>query len=474
MSQNTQEESILARVRNKIKNFIKIFAGIKFEDNGRYSYYLKLPFSFKQSGFDALEQSGSGFSSAIKFFLARFFLVEPKGSGEVKLRLKLPFSWSSRERYAARYGSLPVQNNKILFDNYMGKGFGCNPKYVAEQLIEKYPGQFDLVWITSTADMDRGDFPPEIRLAAYSSAQALREYATAKVWVSNYHKVSFVKRGMFKRPEQCFIQMWHGSLGIKKIEGDVSGLTQDDNWLKLSQQSSGMVDYWISNSKFETEIYKTAFWDVHTVKEYGHPRNDILFDNARMREIRRKLSRHFGIEGKKVMFYAPTFREDYRLDCYQIDYQALRSSLKKRFGGDWAILVRLHPRVRKYADSVVPDLPYVFDATFYTDIQELIAGADCMITDYSSCVFDFMLTRRPAFLYATDISEFDNERGFYYPLESTPFPIAADNAQLMENVEQFSEEKYTAGVDAFLREKGCIEDGHAGERVVQLIMEAVG
>ena len=80
-----------------------------------------------------------------------------------------------------------------------------------------------------------------------------------------------------------------------------------------------------------------------------------------------------------------------------------------------------------------------------------------------------MLTRRPGFIFATDIEMYNNERGFYYPLETTPFPIATTNEELASNILNFDEKKYKSDVEEFLKEKGCIEDGHSSERVVDLI-----
>lgn len=97
-----------------------------------------------------------------------------------------------------------------------------------------------------------------------------------------------------------------------------------------------------------------------------------------------------------------------------------------------------------------------------------------MITDYSSCIFDFMLSRRPGFIFATDIEEFNTERGFYYPLEETPFPIARNNEELMQNIRNFDEAAYHNGVEEFLINKGCIEDGCASERVADKIAELAG
>ena len=129
----------------------------------------------------------------------------------------------------------------------------------------------------------------------------------------------------------------------------------------------------------------------------------------------------------------------------------------------------MHPRVRKFSKEVLGGSNNVYDGTYYSDIQELIASSDIMITDYSSCIFDFLLTKRPAFIFATDVEEFNNERGFYYPLEKTPFLIAKNNDELVYNILAFNNEVYKSKVNLFLKDKGCIEDGSASERVAKLI-----
>lgn len=95
----------------------------------------------------------------------------------------------------------------------------------------------------------------------------------------------------------------------------------------------------------------------------------------------------------------------------------------------------------------------LIDACFYPDIQELLVSSDAAITDYSSCIFDFMLSRKPAFVFATDIKDFNNDRGFYYPLEATPFPIAVNNKELVENVLKFDDEKYQKILQTFGRQR---------------------
>ena len=410
-----------------------------------------------------------GIINKIIAILRSLVIIKKYNDGTFSYYLRVPIKIKSRHLLAFKYGEKSVVANKIVFDNYMGKGFGCNPKYVALKLEELYPGKYEMVWITSKENFNNSDIPDWIRKVDYESEKALEEYATAKVWVSNYHKIAFSAKGLYKKKNQFFIQMWHGSLGIKKIENDASVLTKDKKWLKQAKLSSSMVDYWISNSSFETDIYKRAFWGVNDEKilMYGHPRNDIFFRNND--KIEEKVRKYFNIYCYKLALFAPTFREDGRLDVYEVDYELLRESLSKRFGGDWAVLVRLHPRLRDYSKKLVVHKKLVFDASFYVDIQELLSVADCMITDYSSCIFDFMLSRKPGFIFAPDIDKYNTERGFYYPLEETPFQIATDNNHLSENVLTFNNEQYLKYVDEFMSEKGCADNGKASDNVVKLI-----
>jgi CDP-glycerol glycerophosphotransferase len=209
-----------------------------------------------------------------------------------------------------------------------------------------------------------------------------------------------------------------------------------------------MLNYLISNSSFETEVYKRNFWNKGNILELGHPRNDIFFiDNT---VIKQKIKERYSIdEDKKILFYVPSFRDNETLSAYGLEYKELKKVLDEKFGGDWLILVRLHPNLVKFQQQLLPQRPYILNVTDYPDIQELLVAADAAITDYSSCIFDFMLSRKPAFIYASDVDDFDEERGFYYPLTATPFPVAENNEQLRQNILNFDLENYQERVEKF-------------------------
>ncbi len=391
------------------------------------------------------------------------------------IKIKIPFRYLNHfyiRNAKKRYGIIP---NKIVFSNYMGNNYGCNPKYICEELLKT--NNFDLVWLVKD-EISKEDFPKGVRIVPYQSKAALKELATAKIWVDNYHKSFHLSRGGFgiKSKEQVFIQTWHGSFGIKKIEKDVPSLTEDAIWLKYSQKSSEMVDIWVSNSDFETNVYKNAFWGVKNIYKWGHPRNDVFFfSDEKILKIKEKVCNFFNIDiNTNILLYVPSFREDETLNFYNIDFDKCIECIKSNniLNGNnkkWVVLSRLHARNSK-SDNIISESKYILNATKYPDIQELLVSADIAISDYSSCIFDFILSGKPVFIYAPDIEKYNNERGFYYPLSETPFSIATDNSELVNNINHFDMVQYKQDVEKFLRDKGNAEAGNASKKVAEFII----
>lgn len=373
----------------------------------------------------------------------------------------------NEKKVSRRFGDLPIQANKIIFTNYMGKGFGCNCRPVAEELIRR-GGDYELVWAVSDPEGQRAKFPPQIRLVRYGSEEMMREYASAGVWVCNYHLVDLFGHGLRKKSGQSYIQMWHGSFGIKRQEKDVESLTADKVWLKFSKLNSRCTDYWISNSRFENEVYTRSFWDVKNIMEYGHPRNDIFFREHD--DLKRQMKARLGIgDDKNILLYIPTYRDDKSTRYYSVDFKALKEALEKKTGKAWCIVIRLHPKLVEKAAEFVPEDSDIIDGTGIDDITDLLASADAALTDYSSAVFDFMLSGKPAFIYATDLEQYNTERGFYYDIHTAPFPVAENNDELMQNVLNFDAALYRQKITRFLEEKGSFESGQAAVKVSDLI-----
>lgn len=398
---------------------------------------------------------------------------------------KIKVRFSLTKRAFKKYGNLPIVPGRIVFDNYMGKGYGCNSKYVTEALLAS-PGakDLDIVWLVRDADSKKADFPAGVRVVEYGSPESLKMYYTASIWVSNYHLAHYFNKGLEKRPGQTYIQMWHGSLGIKRLERDTTVLDSMPGWKYLIEKNSRMTDYWISNSDFETDVFKSAFWDVtdEKIKLLGHARNDVFLDD-KYAHLPAKVRDFYNLASDtKIALYVPTYREDDVFPDEKINVAETISSLSARFGGTWKMMVRLHPRMKgpvseildMTSSEVTPKInDDIIVANDYPDIQELLSASDALITDYSSCIFDFMLSKKCAFFFAPDIDKYNSTRGFYYRMEETPFPIARDMDTLSHNIAAFDNSSYVSSIQSFLQNKGCIDDGKSAGKIADFIQSLI-
>ncbi len=361
-----------------------------------------------------------------------------------------------------------VDPNKVFFMTQESL-FTCNPKYISEELYKQRP-KTTIVWrIPGKGD---GAVPFYYETARLNSYEYFRELYSSKVIVAN----SFLFLGMpfFLKKNQVLIQTWHGSLGLKKHNKEV--ITDSHRRVFALNYTGKRTDYCIINSTLEQGSLKETYWPNTEMKFYGHARNDIMFPAFREKreELRRVIYKQYGIpDDAYIIMYAPTFRNSKSFEYYKIDYERVIDAVKQRFGGEWRLILRYHPSMRTLAEGLNKTLPKnVIDMTEYPDMQELVAITDIAITDYSSWIYDFVLSRKPGFLFATDIKEYtETDRGFYYPIETTPFAIAENNDQLVSAILAYNDEEYVEKVEAFLKDKGCIEDGHASERTAKLICD---
>lgn len=365
-----------------------------------------------------------------------------------------------------RIGKKGVTDKKKVFFHAFQGDYTCNPKYITEEMLRQGVDAH-IVWAgRAEAVSTPGAFPYGVKTVEMYTYEMMKEIASSKIIVTN--SVEYMKKRLPIRDDQVVIQTWHGSLGIKRFD---KGHNAGKAWVKAAEYNGKIADYCISNSTFENEVYRSSFWPTTDILEVGHPRNDILVKQPdenltkKIRDIRKAL--HIE-EGVRVALYAPTFRDAHNFDCYNIKPDVLFDALHERFGGEWVLLNRYHPTVRKLGAGY-GDGPNTINVSQYPDMQELLLIADVGITDYSSWIFDFMLTGKPGFIFATDIEKYNNERGFYFTLDTTPFPLATTPGGLARNVKSFDEEQYLKGVDAFLKEKGCFESGTAAQQTVEII-----
>ena len=358
-----------------------------------------------------------------------------------------------------------VKPHKVVLDNFFGKNYGDNPKYIADELLARGLG-WDIVWLAADEKMP---LPSGVRAVRYGSEKAMREMASAKFVVVNTRNV---KRPA-KKKKQIYLQTWHGGLGFKAVEGAAPNL--NPNYVKAAMLDGRDCDGIISSCGLQSEEFQTYFWlnKSTQILQTGLPRNDKLFDPEEVSRRAAAVRESLGIDGhKKIILYMPTFRDDHSTDGYKLDHQAVIAAFERRFGGKFVMLIRLHPNVQDQ-DSLIECSSNVINVTRYADAQELYMAADHLITDYSSSAFDFALLDRPVILYALDYTKYCKDRGLNEIFQRCPFPKALSNEELLRCIETFSEPEYRAGMEEFRKFWQPFDRGDAARRVVDWMMEKV-
>lgn len=353
----------------------------------------------------------------------------------------------------------PVKKTKVVFMNFSGKGYGDNPKYLAEEMIRQNK-KWDLVWFVN--DMN-AELPKEIRKVQFGSIKMRYELQTSKVIITNCQTPIPIK----KKKEQIIIQTWHAPMSYKKVENDAREFLRQ-SYIETSERNNRITDLFISSNAIQTEEYKRAFMCKSEILQCGIPRNDIYFKvtDQQKNEIRKRIGTP---TDTKIVLYAPTFRDVDTGFSYTIDGKRLLDTLKTKTYQKWKLLVRFHPAVREGDfDKKMFDNDDFINMTAYPDMQELLMVADMVITDVSSSIYDCILIRKPLLLFMPDFDSYQKScRGLTDEFYRLPYKILKSNDELIDAVNNYDYEEMRKIQDAYIKRVNGTDDGHSAEKIVQ-------
>ncbi len=237
-------------------------------------------------------------------------------------------------------------------------------------------------------------------------------------------------------------------------------------------------DYLIAANAFSEETFRRCFMFERDLLRTGYPRNDILYLEQEERQaVADTVRSRVGVpEGKKVILYAPTWRDDeyYGPGRHKFTAPLDMGILKRELGSEYVILLRVHYFVADRMDlSGMQD--FVFDVSEYEDIAELYLASDLLITDYSSVFFDYANLGRPILFFTYDLERYrDKLRGFYLDMkQDMPGPLlytteeVVDAVRNLQQIRQDYQERYRSFCETY-----CDwEDGNASQRIVESVFD---
>ena len=371
---------------------------------------------------------------------------------------------------------LPVKKNIILFESNLGRNYTGNPRAIYEEMVRQgLDKQYECIWFFENPGKK---IKGNAKIVKRARLQYLYYMAVAKVWVFDCRQPEF----LIKRKETSYIQTWHGTplkklaLDMEQIDSVVS--SSIDEYHEQFRKNTATWDYLISQNRFSTDTFRRCFdFEGKPIFEVGYPRNDVLFQHNNERDINRLKEKYNIPKDKKVILYAPTWRDNefYVQGVYKFVSPLDFKKAQKELGDEYVFLVKYHYLVSDKIDwSEYEGFVYSFNEK--VDISRLYLIADMMITDYSSVMFDYSLLKRPMFFFAYDLENYENNlRGFYFDfLKEAPGPISKTTDQLICDIKNYDEKEWKEKYNQFSEKYNSADDGKASAKTVEKIKGFIG
>lgn len=348
--------------------------------------------------------------------------------------------------------SRPEPEDAVFLESFYGQTAADNPAGIDRALARLRP-ETRRYWsvVDGSIEVPEGG----IRLIE-GSREWWRVRGSARAIIVN----DWLRKRYRRRSHQKVLQTWHGTM-LKRL-----GLDRPNVGMRTRiavQRERDRWDVLLAQNEYSARIFRSAYAMRAPIWEEGYPRNDVLVhDGMVAAEVRRRV----GIpEGRTVVLYAPTWRDDRTEMVDYVDLAALAAAL----GDNHVLLVRGHSRTLRYGHDL--EGRGLVDVTTYPSMADLLLVTDVLVTDYSSVMFDFSSTGRPIVFFTPDLQHYSADlRGFYFDLlAEAPGPVVSTRDELLAAIRSAPEDagRYAERAARWRERFTPHDDGASGDRVVR-------
>ncbi|MEZ9539111.1 CDP-glycerol glycerophosphotransferase family protein [Shewanella sp. 10N.286.51.B8] len=320
---------------------------------------------------------------------------------------------------------IPKRKSIWVFGAWFGQSFSDNPKYLYQYIYALKHKSIKPIWVTKNSEVVSELTAKGMNVYYYKSFKGIYYQLVSKV-VFVGHSVSSDLNPYCIGLNTKRVQLWHG-IPFKKIGFDD---TIHTNKSLLAKKLSKVISFFNNNrynivtstGEFCSNHFSSAFGiPLERIINTGFPRNDVFNRSAIDREK----------SGIFKVIYMPTFRGDIgdEFDLFAkfgFDTEKLEMIFDS---ANVELHIRTHP-ANKPSDFLMSKLKKsnrIFLSTI-SDIYEEINCYDCLITDYSSIMFDFALTSKPILFAPFDLDCYLSEdRELYYSYEEVSGGVSYHN-----------------------------------------------
>ncbi|MGN0621871.1 MAG: CDP-glycerol glycerophosphotransferase family protein [Porcipelethomonas sp.] len=314
---------------------------------------------------------------------------------------------------------LNIINNAVKKDPdrifiYSNLGFRDNVRAVYDHLIENgYNKKYKIVCSLNDYEQYRLSAPENVRFTGNFAG-------IFHFFRSRYCFYCFGKYPVKPADNQTVINLWHG-MPMKRIGNMEHGNEKTDY---------NYFSYLLCTSEFFRDIMKKSFSCTdEQIFICGEPRTDVMMNDSPGYSRSAVMTELFGdySRNSRLMVWLPTFRKDRENETELMTHEVLDrlNELCRRY--NWSVLIKLHPlsSVKTPDFSKYEFISIISQAELERkrlNLYTVLRASDCLVTDYSSVYFDYILLDRPMGFTVHDLGSYRRDRGFVFddPAEYMP------------------------------------------------------
>jgi len=356
--------------------------------------------------------------------------------------------------YAKYYRKLEIKSNLVVIESSHGRHIAGSLFYLMKEMSQQKELQVVLVArdVSEMRDFLTQQKIENVDIVGFLSKAYFKLVSSAQYLLNDTTFYPFFN----KKQGQHYINTWHGT-PLKTLGKDVEIMTDVAN----VQRNFYMADKIILSNSYTQNIFASSF-SLNGVFQgkmvvAPSPRNSVLLDKTKRDEMRDQLN----LKLKKVSFYMPTWRGTSTGHILAINKKTIADLryISKHLKDNDCFFVKLHP-FQQELDLTEFDNIFPMPAAY--ELYEFLTAVDVLITDYSSIMYDFLLTDKKIILYTYDKDEYFESRGVYEDIDDYPFVK-------VEMIEELMTELHQAETDVSylqMKEKFCPYDHQAGTKIV--------
>ena len=321
-----------------------------------------------------------------------------------------------------------IKKGNILFEAVHGDTYSGHIYYMIKELLNNNKLNFKIhVALKNTEDIELFFNKSELKkinFVKHMSNQYYELMATCEYLINDTTFYPFFN----KREGQKYYIIWHGT-PLKHMGKDIPKVVDIAN----VQRNFYMADRIYVNNQKTMEILARTH---HLNNVYNgkfivgpSPRNSVFFEEEKRNQNRNDLN----LNNKKILAYMPTWRGNIGSVQNSQHVTKLITYFEENLDENTVLYVKLHP----FEKTIIPD-SYEKVKPFPSNIEtyEILAVTDCLITDYSSVMYDYVNLGKPVILYTYDYKDYKENRGLYDDLSLYPFLQSNSLEGLLKQVEQ--------------------------------------